>query len=303
VAAAREQLKTGYELRLQGNYAEAVLHLTESLRLNPTDLKTLLNLADCEEHLGKLVDARTHWLAARDGAGRVQNEPMRAEAQHRLEGLDQRLPWLTIRLAPGAPVDTEIMRDQLVVSPRSLGEPTPVDATDHVLLARAKGYADSTTHVTLEEGQRKEITLQPGERLPENALSLPAVPIAPPHAATGTDGVLGVDRRLLGLVVGSVGIAGIAAGSAFGLMSISTWSNAKSLCGDGCAPGSRPYQEKSDALNAATASDIGFIAGGVLLAGGLWLFLSAQHSSTSSTTRATPVFARSGSGTLMWAAF
>ena len=68
-AAARAQLEAGYALKEQGKYADALPHLLESLRLDVT-LKTLTNLADCEEHLGKLVDAQKHWVLARDRARR-----------------------------------------------------------------------------------------------------------------------------------------------------------------------------------------------------------------------------------------
>src|ERR1700678_3422003 len=72
-AAARAQLEAGYSLKGEGKYAEALPHLLEALRLD-LQLKTLTNLADCEEHLGKLVDAQKHWVAARDRAGVEGNE-------------------------------------------------------------------------------------------------------------------------------------------------------------------------------------------------------------------------------------
>src|SRR5450631_4276414 len=68
-AAAREHLTQGYKLKQQGQLKEALPHLVESLRLDPK-LKTTINLADCEEKLAMLVEAQSHWLMARDAAGR-----------------------------------------------------------------------------------------------------------------------------------------------------------------------------------------------------------------------------------------
>src|SRR5690242_18831309 len=92
-AVAREQLKEGVELRKRGLYDEALKHLIESQRLDP-EAKTLINLADCEEHLGRLTDALRDWLRARDLATTEKNEPIFIEAQNRLVDLEKRMPKL-----------------------------------------------------------------------------------------------------------------------------------------------------------------------------------------------------------------
>ena len=62
--AAREQLKIGYLLAKQGRCDEALPHLAESLRLDVRAI-TLINLAQCEESVGRLADAMGHWVDAR----------------------------------------------------------------------------------------------------------------------------------------------------------------------------------------------------------------------------------------------
>src|SRR5262249_32162358 len=63
--AARAQLREGYTLKGQGKCNEAIPHFLESIRLDRQP-KTLLNLADCEEKVGKYIAAQTHIVEARD---------------------------------------------------------------------------------------------------------------------------------------------------------------------------------------------------------------------------------------------
>src|SRR5713101_6233535 len=66
-AAARGQLQQGYALKQQGKCVEAIPHFAESVRLDRQP-KALLNLADCEATVAKLVAAEAHAVEARDMA-------------------------------------------------------------------------------------------------------------------------------------------------------------------------------------------------------------------------------------------
>src|SRR5262245_53786122 len=92
-AIAREQLKIGYTLAQEGKCDEAVPHLTESLRLDPKAI-TLINLADCEEKVGKLADAMGHWVDARARAQAEGSRPIEEEATQRATALEPRLARL-----------------------------------------------------------------------------------------------------------------------------------------------------------------------------------------------------------------
>jgi hypothetical protein len=92
-------------------------------------------------------------------------------------------------------------------------------------------------------------------------------------------------QKVLGLVAGGVGVAGVAVGAVFGVVANSKWQSAKSDCGAGCGPSSPAQAEKSDATSAATISTIGFIAGGALVATGMAVFFTAPSGSATETTR------------------
>ena len=66
---ALDQLKQGFALKEQDKCADAMPHFERSYQLDPRP-KALLNMADCEQRLGKLVTARRHFTEGRDIARR-----------------------------------------------------------------------------------------------------------------------------------------------------------------------------------------------------------------------------------------
>src|SRR5689334_22746525 len=67
---------------------------------------TLLNLADCEENRGRLVDALAHFEAA----GRLfqVGDERVTYAKQRASGIERRVPKLTLRLHPTSPTGTVV---------------------------------------------------------------------------------------------------------------------------------------------------------------------------------------------------
>jgi len=100
----------------------------------------------------------------------------------------------------------------------------------------------------------------------------PASVNAGPTSAGGT-------QRLVGLVVGGTGVAGLVVGSIFGLVSKSTYDNAfRNECHgttNGCS--TKGEEDGQNAHTQAVVSTVGFIAGGVLLAGGAVLYFTAPN--------------------------
>jgi hypothetical protein len=92
-----------------------------------------------------------------------QDDARRPIAQQRAAAVDKRVPRLTIKLAPGSPVDTKIMRDDVDIGIASLSIALPENPGEHAVLVRAAGHKERRYPVTLAEGQSQELVVQPGE--------------------------------------------------------------------------------------------------------------------------------------------
>jgi hypothetical protein len=225
-ATAREQLKLGYELAQGGHCDQALPHLLESLRLDPKAI-TLINLADCEEKVGKLSDALGHWVDARARAESEGAKPIEDEASTRAGALEPRLARLTLTLAPTAPKDAVVSRDGVVLGAPSLGIPLPLDPGPHRIVVQAKGRADGTTELRLAVGEARRLEVDAG---PE---ATPATGAADAGAeGQGSDGKekKGPLTRPLVLAGGGIAILGLVVGGVTGAMALGAASTAKTDC-------------------------------------------------------------------------
>jgi len=258
-AIAREQLKIGYTLAQEGKCDEALPHLVESLRLDPKAI-TLINLADCEEKLGKLTDAMGHWVDARARAQAEGLRPIEEEATARATALEPRLARLTIVLSPTAPKDTVIERDGLVLGAPSLNIPLPVDPGAHAIVVKVKGRDDATTNLALAEGESKRIEVEPGPPAP-----VAGAPAAPSNDASGR-------RSTSPLVFIGFGLAAASAavGSVTGIMALGAGADAKDACPDRRCRDQQALDDARSGQTLGTVSTIAFIAAGAGAAVGVY---------------------------------
>lgn len=161
-AAAEALFARARERMAQKDYAAACPMLAESQRLDPA-AGTLLNLADCEEHAGDLASAWAHWRAA------IEQLPAKDEAlpiaKRRLEALEARVPRLTLRLAPGAPPGTRVLRDGIEVASAAMGVPLVVNPGAHIIVVTAPGRQERQETPTLREGERREMIVSVGAEI------------------------------------------------------------------------------------------------------------------------------------------
>lgn len=282
-AVAEALFNEGRTLMSEGRYAEAVEKLKASQDLDP-GLGTLLNLAECYYRLGRTATA---WAQYREAAAVARQTGAREReelAESKSRELEPNLSKLSIRLAPGTHGGLVITRDGEAVRQAEIGVPIPIDPGAHVIEATQPGKQPWSTTVELgsnAETQVVEIPVladaTPGAPTPPN---VPPPPAGDSGKSTG-DG--GSTQQTLGLVAGGVGIVGVAVGSLFGLRASSTWSDAKKSCE--AYPyecGNKGEQLERDARSQATWSTVGFVVGGVFLAGGAALYLTADSSSEES---------------------
>jgi hypothetical protein len=257
-ATAREQLKMGYTLAEDGKCSEALPHLLESLRLDPKAI-TLINLADCEEKVGKLTDALGHWVDARARARAEGQKPIEDEATLRLNALEPRVPRLTIVRSAWAPSDAVVERDGVVLGAPSMNVPLPVDPGAHSIVVKAKGRPDATTQLTLAEGESKRIELDEGEGTTVDPP--PSSGEISPSPSRWTDPIVVTGASLF--------VVGAAVGSITGLMAMGAGSRARTDC-----PADRCTSQELDSVETgrtvATVSTVAFIAAGAGVALGVY---------------------------------
>ena len=194
----------------------------ESVRLDPAP-GAQLNLADCEERRGRLASARQDLI---DALGALPAGDDRiAYARERIAGLDRRVPTLAVSLAAPPSEDTEVLRDGLRLSARSLGQPVPVDPGRHEVRVRVPGHRDSVREITVAAGERKAMSLELGDVLPA-----PVVPKPPPEAAPPEE------RRNHVLPFGLLGGGAVAlvAGGVLGVLTLDRAATTKDHCLPGC---------------------------------------------------------------------
>ncbi len=178
-----------------------------------------------------------------------------------------------------------------------VGSALSLDPGSHTFTFEAPGLPTATKTLVLVEGvkERSEtVTLgAPAAAPTPDAASCWCFPYLDERSGAAAGGG-GSSQKTIGLVVGGVGIAGLAVGGVFGLMASSEWSQAQK---DG------KESEKSTADSQATVSTIAFIAGGVLVAGGAILWLTAPSASSSTTVGLVPSVTPGGGGALLRGTF
>lgn len=171
-----ELFKEGRALVKAGDYAAACPRFAESERLEHA-AGTLMNLADCEEHTGKLTKAHMHWrellrTLPEDGDAR------REHARQRLEGLERQMPRLVVRLSRDAPPGARVELDGIAMTADQIGVPQLADPGEHRIVVDAEGHSRQSFLVTLELSRTAQVVVRPGDVLP--------APAAPAASAAAT---------------------------------------------------------------------------------------------------------------------
>ena len=270
--AATELFMQGREAVKQRDYEKACPLFAESSRL---DLKvgTLLNLADCEEHVGQLAEALQHWKQAVQ-LGTATRDRRAEEACRRLDALEGRVPRLIIHLAPDAPASTRVTRDGVELGQATLGVPLPVNPGEHEIEVITPGHAPKRYAAAVAEGEVKELDVTVGGRLPERPEATEA-PLVPPRAAP--EPVAEPDNSLA-YVLGGVGIAGVVVGSITGAMLIDKNRTIDAQCNADNECTEQGLAAVEDAKGLVPISNVAWVVGVVGLGASTYLFVTSGPS-------------------------
>ena len=305
LAAARALFAEGRKLAAEKNYEQACPKFEESYRLG-SGLGTLLNLADCWEHVGKTASAWARFLDVAAEAQRSGQSAREKVARTRASSLEPKLSRLTLEVR-GAVPGLEVRRDGIVVGSPSWGVAVPTDPGKHVVEAQAPDKALWTTTVDVPaSGHAVVVEVPPlGDRAREPGSAAGAKPANP--AAGGVaegastkggefaqpapvgdlaagKGGSGPARTVIGLGLMAVGVGGLVVGTFYALRYKSRNDDALALCLQGCKDMSEIDQHASLVGEATTDRNIavlGLAGGGAALAGGLVLLLTGASKGNS----------------------
>jgi hypothetical protein len=251
------------------HYPQALqlLEMAEALHHAPT---LLLMIAQCEGHLGRLLDGRSHLQKVIDERlGPYASGPFlraQAEAHKRLAVLEARIPRVSIRLQ-GSLEGVEVRIDGAAIPVETLGQELRLDPGTHHVVVLGRHDVQSKT-ITLDEGARQSIVFD---------LQRPVAPGAPTAEQSSL---------LLPVLFLGAGVVGMGAGLVTGVMALNEADQLKSTCTAGnqqCDPDAQSHEDAAKGL--ATGSTIGFVLGGIgLTVGALLLVTRATEAAPAAET-------------------
>jgi hypothetical protein len=230
------------------------------------------------EHRLRLARAQLLTCASASCPGEVAEECSR-----RMDQITAAIPTVVFEVKDGTGHElsaVSVTMDGEVVADHLDGTALTLDPGSHAFAFEVAGQPAVTETIILHEGDKgrhESVTL--GSPLAVGA-AVTAPPAVPLGSASASPAILpaanpGNARRVLGIAVGSGGLAGLAVGGIFGGLTLSEKSALNSACPShqGCL--GPAISDHTNGLTYATVSTVGFIAGSTLLAGGLALYLTA----------------------------
>ena len=284
VAAAQQLFDEGIKLMDQKHYAAACPKFAASQRLDPGG-GTALRLADCYEKNGQTASAWATYLEVVP-LTRAAHPDWSEQAKARAAALEPSLSRPTIIVPPASDVPgLAIERDGAKVERAEWGSAIPVDPGAHPVVATAPAKQQwSTTVAVAPNGAHAEVTI-PALIVEQGT---PGTPGTVSPAVTGTQAPMtgavrldngatsdGSTQRTIGLVVGGVGVVGVALGGIFGLAAKSTYDDAKTHCAPDNRCSADGVSGVDKAHGQATLSTVFMGVGAAALVGGIVLYFTA----------------------------
>ena len=175
---ARVAFQEGVALAAANNCAGAIVKYKSVIKVISTP-QIVFNIAECEERLGKLVEAIGNYrIAASQAEGDKKAANVLKAVGARIDDIEGRLPKLTISRGKGA--DAAVVElDGSEVG--QLGAPMPVNPGPHIVVARVSGreYLRETVTLTEKESKTFEVKITVAAPPPPR-VETPEPPVEPP---------------------------------------------------------------------------------------------------------------------------
>ncbi|HKQ68279.1 MAG TPA: hypothetical protein VJT73_03030 [Polyangiaceae bacterium] len=269
-ATAEALFRQGRQAMDAKNYPAACPKFAESQKLDPA-AGTLMNLATCEEKVGKLASAWQHWREAIDAL--PPKDDRIPFARERVDELEKKVPRLTVILEPergqsSAPEGAKVFRDEIEIGPAGRGVPLPVDPGPHTVTVQMKGRLSEKFAVAVKEGEQKQLTVRVGALDPSYVDTPLAIPGQPVRSSA----------RTLGWVFGGVGVAGAGAAVATAIMLGNRKNTLESDCPNKTCTDQGAVDAAASGKSLLVVNTASFIVAGAGLGLGAYFLLSAPKS-------------------------
>ncbi len=281
----------GRKLARDGRCQEAIPVLFESVRF-AEGVGPLLNLGNCYETLGKSASAHRWFLRAQEVAASRDDLKRRDEAAGRAKAIEKDIPTLVLHIPASLGMTTEVHVDG-ETWPRDRWETAvPIDPGMHEIEILTASHPKQMAQVSLRaKGDRLEWTASvpalPKGPAPTSSLAarMAFPPTRDPEREDtwkASSAPQSSTSRTLGVVAGGVGIAGLATGAIFGVISLSAHASLVGRCPTypRCDVADRPNLQSVNgtAESTGTVATIAVISGAVLLVSGLALYFASPTS-------------------------
>jgi hypothetical protein len=271
-ATARELGRTAEGLLDAQDFpkAEDAFRRADALFHAPT---LILGLARAQAKQGKVVEAWESYnqIIRENNTSSTAFGNALADAQVEIAVVEKRRARVTITVSGGDSPSVTI--DAAPIKVEALGIARFMNPGAHVFKATAAGGKTASQSLTIPEGADQTVALVLAvapAAVPESAPSTEPSPSTPEAPASGG----GSWQRTTGFVAMGVGGAFLVEGIITGILVIGKHSSLATGCPGGVCP-SNEDSALSSYNTMGTLSTIGFIAGPVIAAGGLLLFLTA----------------------------
>jgi hypothetical protein len=280
--AARAMGQEGLDAFDAGKYEEAAEKLGAAFDV--IQVPTLgLWLARSLVKTGKLVEASERYgevtrLKVQPNQQEDTQKQAQAEAAQERVALQPRIPTLRVQVEGADAKAVEVTVEGVKVPTALLAAPRPTNPGKRVVQGKL-GDQVVTEEVTLAEGESRTVVLKFGAPPVVAAPPKPAAVPVPPELAPAPVQDAGVgsgsDQRIAGYVSLGVGGVGLVLGVVTGLVA----QGKKTALEDAGCVGGHCYPSQQDDVDSynsmRTFSTVGFIAGGVGIAAGVTLLLTA----------------------------
>lgn len=268
---AKELFEQGREAVRGGDFERGCPLMLQSHELVPS-IGALFNLALCDEHVGRLLNARQRWQRAIQLAKELADD-RQAVAEERLRDLEGQIPTVEFVLArkgevSKAPDDAIAELDGKLLLSGALGAPIEVDPGKHRIAITLSGQSPASVDFEVAAGDRITVPVP----MPETP-SGPSPALPPPEQPVESDD--GAGMRAAGFVLVGVGAVSFVASAVTGAMYLSERSTVDDHCDEALLCDQEGFDAASSADSLGTINGVTFLVGAFAATAGLALVFLA----------------------------